>query len=230
MPMTRVGNPCRAQPAVSPAWVPPDDDACTIASGSDTGWAAARSILTTARANAAAPSGVDAPSGTSYGTRPSARSRARELVHRRRAVLARRHVVQFGAEQRVEQCVRAGRGGRRTIRDEHASHSSRAAVDAVARMWFDCTPPTVIRVSAPQARASAATRLSLRTLLPPKPKGMASSRLTKMRGAAGAERLAQPVRFVERGGTDAKSGSAGSAAEPRQRLGNGHRPAVAGTG
>src|SRR5262245_7647963 len=54
-----------------------------------------------------------------------------------------------------------------------------AAAAAVARAWFDCTPPAVINVSAPSARAAAPTNASLRTLLPPNPNAIASSRLMK---------------------------------------------------
>src|SRR3989441_5936381 len=57
-----------------------------------------------------------------------------------------------------------------------------AAAAAVARAWFDWTPPAVISVSAPSAFACAATNASLRTLLPPNPNGIASSLLISRRG------------------------------------------------
>src|SRR5439155_10730925 len=73
------------------------------------------------------------------------------------------------------------------------------------------TPPTVDNVSGAEARASAATRQSFRTLLPPNPKGIASSRLTKIRGAAGPRAARKRVASSSAVG-GAKSGSAGSAA------------------
>ena len=52
----------------------------------------------------------------------------------------------------------------------------------MTRQWFDCTPPVVISRSAPSARARAATISIFRTLFPPNPNEIASSRLTSRRG------------------------------------------------
>ena len=49
---------------------------------------------------------------------------------------------------------------------------------AVARQWFDCSPPQVMTVSAPSAAASAKRNSSLRILLPDSDEPVRSSRLT----------------------------------------------------
>ena len=72
IPMTRVRRPASLHPAASPACVPPDDDEWTMTSGGST----CVSNSPTARTNAAAPSGVDAPIGITYGRKPCARSSA----------------------------------------------------------------------------------------------------------------------------------------------------------
>jgi hypothetical protein len=53
-----------------------------------------------------------------------------------------------------------------------------AAVNAVARQWFDCSPPQVTSVSAPPRSASANRNSSLRILLPDSSVPVRSSRLT----------------------------------------------------
>ena len=71
-PMTRADSPNSAQPAMSPACVPPDDVAWTMTSGRTR----PTTISATPRAKPIAPVGVDAPSGTMNGGRPPARSSA----------------------------------------------------------------------------------------------------------------------------------------------------------
>ncbi len=72
IPSTRVDSPCRRQPAMMPAWVPPDEVDSRITSGG----AICVSSSVTAMAYAAAPRGVEAPSGITNGRRPFARSSA----------------------------------------------------------------------------------------------------------------------------------------------------------
>src|SRR5581483_673824 len=55
----------------------------------------------------------------------------------------------------------------------------RAAAAAVSRAWLLCGPPAVITVVAPAASACAQVYCSLRTLFPPPPSPLKSSRLTQ---------------------------------------------------
>lgn len=72
MPITRVGGEKSAHPAMSPACVPPDDEAWTITSGATP----CDTISATPSAIAIAPSGVDAPNGTTNGLPPHERNDA----------------------------------------------------------------------------------------------------------------------------------------------------------
>ncbi len=87
-----------------------------------------------------------------------------------------------------------------------------AAVAAVTRAWFDCTPPAVISVSAPRATASAPTSRIFRTLLPPNANGIASSRLTSSRGPPPSARRKRESSST--GVTYGASGSDGRVATP----------------
>ncbi len=98
-PITRARSPRRAHPAIMPACVPPEDEACTITSGL---WPLAASSARP-RANPSAPVGVDAPER--HDERPPAlgAKRVRCLFHRRLARLARFDVAHVGAEDPIEQ-------------------------------------------------------------------------------------------------------------------------------
>ena len=63
----------------------------------------------------------------------------------------------------------------------HANPSF-AATAAVCRTWFDCTAPCVTKWSAPRAKASPAKYSSFRTLFPPPPIPVKSSRLIQISG------------------------------------------------
>src|ERR1700722_16932557 len=58
---------------------------------------------------------------------------------------------------------------------------SRAPAAAVSRAWLDWAAPVVTRQSAPSRSAAARVRSSLRTLLPPPPRPVRSSRLSHSR-------------------------------------------------
>ena len=59
---------------------------------------------------------------------------------------------------------------------------SRAVAAAVCLAWFDCTPPSVMTVSTPSARASPSRYSSLRALFPPVARPVQSSRFTQISG------------------------------------------------
>src|SRR5262245_49304813 len=70
-----------------------------------------------------------------------------------------------------------------------------------------------MRVSAPSALARAATSASLRTLLPPKPNGIASSRLTRRRGPPPSAVESRSIGSTSGGrGSNGSDGSRASAA------------------
>ena len=117
MPMTRVDSPWSAQPATRPACVPPDDVDETMTSGA--GICCSSSPI--ASAKAAAPSGVEAPSGITNGRFRLVREAPRPPFHRRRAILAAIDVANVGAEQAIEQRVRRRLRRRRAVGDEDAA-------------------------------------------------------------------------------------------------------------
>jgi hypothetical protein len=104
----------------------------------------------------------------------------------------------------------AGAGGAlgsATRRSSTQRSPRRAAASAVARQWFDCSPPQVITVSAWRASASASRYSSLRTLLPDSSAPVRSSRFHH--------------RDTPRRGPNTRDGSSGVGSRASDRRGGG---------
>ena len=94
----------------------------------------------------------------------------------------------------------------------------RRAAAAVMRAWFDCTAPVVTTVVARSASASPMRNSSLRALLPPRPRPVRSSRLTRMRGQAARPPSASRSRTASSSGVGCRaSGTRGRAARAEAR-------------
>src|SRR5690606_24347064 len=96
-------------------------------------------------------------------------------------------------------------------RNRRLSIPRRRAAMAVARQWFDWTPPHVKTRSAPSRSASARRNSSLRTLLPERSLPVSSSRLTKSSGPSALQRSSRCTRVgrlasATRGGSRSEGG------------------------
>ena len=137
--------------------------------------------------------------------------------------------MQLGAKERVEQCICSWRLRTLAVGDEDASHAEpsgrRRSRAHVIRLHAADGDERVRTTSARLGRDET----ELADLVAAKAERDGIVALDENPRRAGAEHLTQSIRLVERG--DAGEERLGvQCAEPRQRRGGAHRPAVAGTG
>ncbi len=143
--MMRVRTPASAQPATSPACVPPDDDAWTMTSG---GWHLLDQLG----------KGVDEGGGAErrrraerddVGVPADGALLLGNGFHHRRA-LSRRAARSECPRRATDRAARLRSGGPAAAPLATSTHRrpSLAAAAAVTRAWLDCTPPHVMSVSA----------------------------------------------------------------------------------
>ena len=175
IPMTRRGRSCPANPAIIPAWVEPVTEQTTTVSKKTPSCSSCWRTSSAQPAKPSPPSGCsDAPAGMPYGTPPRARTSSMACSHE--VLISMPNPA--GSSRTSAPMIRLSRmlptrslttSGQSTHRSwtSTAARPRCAATAATWRVWLDCTPPMLTRVSAPWARTSGTMYSSLRTLLPP---------------------------------------------------------------
>ena len=166
MPTTRVGRSSSRQPATSPACVPPDEVEWTMTSGGGI-WSTSSAIASDEAERAKRRRGADRNRKRPASFRPQALG---DLLNHRRAILARRQRTRprLRASRRAARSPSAARAAA-PLATSTARRPSLAAAAAVARAWFDWTPPAVISVSAPSATRPRRDERELAHLVPAEP-------------------------------------------------------------
>ena len=180
MPAICGRKPSAAAPTHSPACVPKELLASTTRSSSifcASSWAFSSSSAAT---KPTAPTSSDAPTGMRNGRYPVARWSAMTCAAAASRVRSPEKTTSAPKRRSRKRFPVSTTGGRPPSTSTQRN-PQRAAAAAVWRAWFDCTAPSVMRVSAPCRSASATLNSSLRVLFPPPPRPVRSSRLTSSR-------------------------------------------------